>query len=107
MAFFEARFFTMQTVQEVAAHLSDVKSKENLAVRVEVSQRGNRITLRAERSDAMFNMDCASDGTFLIGYPPASEEGWPTQVTNGPRRSLKLAEAIAEAETWMRRFAGR
>jgi hypothetical protein len=92
------------SIQDMAAHFNDVARKENRAVHVELSD-GKRIALRSMHSDEAFHIERASDGTsFLVGFPPANLEGLQTQVTTAQRRSRTPAEAIAEAEAWMRRF---
>jgi hypothetical protein len=55
----------MQTVSEIAQHLNDVMSKENLAVAI--VEDGNRISLRAIHSAAVFDMERAADGGFFSG----------------------------------------
>jgi hypothetical protein len=92
----------MQTVSEIAQHLNDVMSKENLAVAI--VEDGNRISLRAIHSAAVFDMERAADGGFLVGFPPMSGGGWWTQVTNGPRENRDPDKAVIQAVSWMRRF---
>lgn len=92
------------TVQEIAAHLRDLADKEGLTITIEVSEGGKRIVARAEHGGATFHMEKTSNGAFLIGRPFSTEDGLQIQVANVPRASREEARAIAEAETFMRRF---
>jgi hypothetical protein len=92
----------MQTVQDIARRLNDLKSKENLAVTV--LEDSDRISLRAIHSEARFDMERTADGNFSVGFPPMPRNAGQTQVTNGPRVSHDPTDAIAKAETWMRKF---
>ena len=91
----------MQTVQDIARHLSGVKDRENLAVTV--LEDGDRISLHATHSDARFDMERIAGGKFLVGFPPTARNAPQTQVTE-PRAEREPAEAIAAAETWIRKF---
>jgi hypothetical protein len=96
-------------MQEIAAHLTDQKNKEGLAVSVEVSEGGKRVFIRAEDGGGTFYMERGgfpNEGMILIGKgrPPTAETGPQTQVTNGHRVLRERAEAIGEAEMFMRRF---
>jgi len=97
-------------MQQIAAHLTDLKNKEGLAVNVELSPGGKRVFIHAEDGGETFYMERGgfpNEGEILIGkgrHPPTAETGEPMRVPNGHRDLLGRAEAIAEAEQFMRRF---
>lgn len=99
----------MQTVQEIAAYLNDLKDKGDLAVIVEVSKDGRQIVVGAEDGSATFHMERTTfpnDSNFLVAdYPPPTKGAVQTQAISAmPRPEREPDRAIAEAETFMRRF---
>jgi hypothetical protein len=99
----------VDTIQEIARHLSDVKTRENLAVTVAVSKDGKKVTASAaDRStfeiERKFDFGGETD-MFLVGCSPFSEGQW-TKVTSQPRVEREQVRAVGEAETWMRKFGG-
>jgi hypothetical protein len=99
----------MQTVQEIAAYLDDVKNAENLAVIIEVSRDGRQIVLSAENGSATYHMERTTfpnDGKFLVAdYAPPTIGLMQAQVINGmPRREREPDRAVGEAEVFMRRY---